>query len=147
MAQSSTLSPSQLQSSLQCETEETTRTERFAAFSRLLPSQEALGEGGELAFPVLDEVTLGHEVVELLPLLWHHHPRILLHAEPQTCAAKGCKKPVNIVALFIFALFWTRFDIKVSKRISSTCACSLQQGQWLTLWRVYLVHKLSKWVK
>lgn len=34
-----------------------------------LPSQEALGEGGELAFPVLDEVTLGHEVVELLALL------------------------------------------------------------------------------
>lgn len=69
MVQSSTLSPSQLQSSLRCETEETTRTEHFAAFSRLLPSQEALGEGGELAFPVLDEVTLGHEVVELLPLL------------------------------------------------------------------------------
>lgn len=34
-----------------------------------LPSQEALGKGGELAFPVLNEVTLGHEVVELLTLL------------------------------------------------------------------------------
>lgn len=37
--------------------------------SELLPSQEALREGGELAFPVLDEVALGHELVELLPLL------------------------------------------------------------------------------
>lgn len=35
----------------------------------LLPSQEALREGGELAFPVLDEVALGHELIELLPLL------------------------------------------------------------------------------
>lgn len=34
-----------------------------------LPSQEALRESGELAFPVLDEVALGHEVVELLSLL------------------------------------------------------------------------------
>lgn len=33
-----------------------------------LPSQEALRESGELAFPVLDEVALGHEVVELLAL-------------------------------------------------------------------------------
>lgn len=37
--------------------------------SELLPSQEALREGGELAFPVLDEVALGHELIELLPLL------------------------------------------------------------------------------
>lgn len=35
----------------------------------LLPSQEALRESGEFAFPVLDEVALGHEVVELLALL------------------------------------------------------------------------------
>lgn len=35
----------------------------------VLPSQETLGEGGELAFPILNEVTLGHEVVELLSLL------------------------------------------------------------------------------
>lgn len=40
---------------------------RLAA--RILPPQEALGEGGELALPVLNEVTLGHEVVELLSLL------------------------------------------------------------------------------
>ena len=37
--------------------------------ARILPSQEALGEGGELAFAVLNEVTLGHEAVELLSLL------------------------------------------------------------------------------
>lgn len=36
---------------------------------RLLPSQEALGKGGKLAFPVLNEVALGHEMVELLSLL------------------------------------------------------------------------------
>lgn len=72
------------------DTEGTTRTEQTKvsrSAAGILPSQEALGEGGELAFPVLDEVTLGHEVVELLSLLRHHHPRILLHAEPQTYAA------------------------------------------------------------
>lgn len=51
--------------------------------SELLPSQEALREGGELAFPVLDEVALGHELIELLPLLWHHDPRVLFHAKLQ----------------------------------------------------------------
>ena len=34
-----------------------------------IPSEEALGESGELALPILNEVALGHEVVELLPLL------------------------------------------------------------------------------
>lgn len=35
-----------------------------------LPSQEALGECGELAFPVLDEVSLlSHQVIELLSFL------------------------------------------------------------------------------
>lgn len=73
--------------------------------ARLLPSQEALGEVGELAFPILNEVALGHEVVELLSLLRHHHPRVLLHAEPQTyTAGRGGQKLVNIVALIIFAL-------------------------------------------
>lgn len=40
---------------------------RLAA--RPLPPQEALGKGGELAFPVLNEVALGHELIELLSLL------------------------------------------------------------------------------
>lgn len=57
---------------------ETPKGGRFSSFqmeqrreeqSELLPSQEALREGGELAFPVLDEVALGHELIELLPLL------------------------------------------------------------------------------
>lgn len=70
-----------------------TRTPRHRAASRWssgggewlepLPSQEALRESGELAFPVLDEVALGHEVVELLALLRHHDPRVLLHAQLQ----------------------------------------------------------------
>lgn len=58
----------------------------------VLPSQETLGEVGELAFPVLYEVSLGHEVVKLLPLLWDHHPCILFHAEPQTCTAEKIQK-------------------------------------------------------
>lgn len=79
--------------------------------ARLLPSKEALGEGGELAFPVFNEVALGHEVVELLSLLWHHHPRILLHAEPQTCAAEEGGR----VASGIFALSsMTRCGIRLT---------------------------------
>lgn len=57
--------------------------------ARSLPPQEALGKRGELAFPVLNEDALGHEAVELLPLLRHHHPRVLLHAQPQACKKRG----------------------------------------------------------
>lgn len=47
-----------------------------------LPAKEALGEGGELALAVLDEMALlAHELVKLLPLLGHHDPGVLLHAQ------------------------------------------------------------------
>lgn len=39
------------------------------SIARALPSQKTLGKGGELAFPILYEVPLGHEVVELLSFL------------------------------------------------------------------------------
>lgn len=58
-----------------------------------LPPQEALREGGKLAFPVFDEVPLGHEVVELLSFLRHHHPCVLLHSQPQTCNTQRRQRP------------------------------------------------------
>lgn len=64
-------------------------TRVWGSAARSLPSQEALGKRGELAFPVLNEGALGHEAVELLPLLRHHHPRVLLHAQPQACKKRG----------------------------------------------------------
>lgn len=72
--------------------------------ARSLPPEEALGKRGELAFPVLNEGALGHEAVELLPLLRHHHPRVLLHAQPQACkeggrlGGEGCRGHVGAAA-------------------------------------------------
>lgn len=67
-AQSSCSTPPQIHTVSNRHTpEETTRTQHWSAGD--VPSQEALGERGELAFPILNEVSLGHEVVELLPLL------------------------------------------------------------------------------
>lgn len=49
-----------------------------------LPSEKALGEGGEFALAVLNEVALfAQEVIKLLALLRDHHPGVLLHAQSQ----------------------------------------------------------------
>lgn len=57
-------------------------------------------------------MTLGHKVVELLSLLRHHHPRVLLHAERQTWKGERVQESSQ-----------TRRDTNFSKIVSVVLQC------------------------